>query len=66
VDAPNSLPSVAVTVAPVTTGAGGMTRMPAWVPVTRAAGSVAVIDCVPTVFRVAVKVWTPLSAAVKA
>ena len=40
--------------------------MPVWLPViVLVAVSVAVIDCVPTVFSVAVKVWVPVSPATK-
>ncbi|MDB5309859.1 MAG: hypothetical protein JWO38_4061 [Gemmataceae bacterium] len=47
--------------------APGVTRIPDCVPVIPPADlSVAVIDRVPAVFSVAVKVWAPASAAVKA
>ena len=46
--------------------AAGFTVMPASVPVRLAVVvSVAVIDCVPAVFSVALKVCIPASAAVK-
>ena len=52
----------------VTAGSpAGLTVMPPCVPVMLpVAASAAVSDCVPVVFRVALKVCTPASAAVKA
>ena len=45
--------------------AAGVTVIPVWVPeMLVVAVSVAVSDCEPAVFRVALKVWTPWSAAV--
>ena len=47
-------------------GLARLTRMPDCVPViVEVTASIAVIDCVPAVFRVALKLCTPLSAAVK-
>ena len=46
--------------------ASGLTLIPDCVPVIELViVSVALIDCVPAVRRVALKVWVPLSAAVK-
>ena len=54
-----------VTVRPLA-GARRVDRDAGWLPVMLpVAVSVAVSDCVPVVFSVALKVWTPLSAAVK-
>ena len=54
---------------PVTTtvlAAAGLTTMPTWLPVkSGVVVSVTVSDCVPAVFSVTVKVWVPLSPAVK-
>ena len=44
--------------------AAGLTVMPLWLPViVLVTVSVAVSDCVPAVLRVALKLWTPASAA---
>ena len=42
----------------------GLTLMPGCVPVPLVVLSVTVSDCVPAVFRMALKLWTPWSAAV--
>ena len=47
--------------------AAGLTAMPLWLPViVLVTVSVAVSDWLPAVLRVALRVWTPASAATKA
>jgi hypothetical protein len=41
------------------------TTMPPWVPLSPSAASATVRACVPAAFKVIVKEWLPLSAAVK-